>query len=162
MALAVLVLPFPLPLTCVEVYRPVTSEVSTKRSATFEVLIVVDMMLCQTPVGMVCEPCATHGARLLEFAQTVTVVICAVAFELCAETKLEQQSKAAVRLMSSFFMRQVYLPRFYKKLTRSLVGVHTFRCFRSRRTKACGHLQKPATSFPKSRGKGHQRCFRQS
>jgi len=41
----------------------------------------------------------------LEFAQTVTVVICAVAFELCAETKLEQQSKvAAVRLMSSFFM----------------------------------------------------------
>ena len=105
MALAVLVLPFPLPLTWVEVYRPVTSEVSTKRSATFEVLIVVDMMLCQTPVGMVCEPCAIHGAILLEFAQTVTVVICAVAFELCAETKLEQQSKAAaVRLMSSFFM----------------------------------------------------------
>jgi hypothetical protein len=70
-----------------------------------EVLIVVDIMLCQTPVGMVCEPCAIQGARLLEFAQTVTVVISAVAFELCAETKLEQQSKAAaVRRMSSFFM----------------------------------------------------------
>jgi hypothetical protein len=48
---------------------------------------------------------AVHGARLLEFAQTVTVVICAVAVELCAETMLEKQSKAAaVRRMSSFFM----------------------------------------------------------
>src|ERR1700692_364817 len=64
------------------------------------------MMFCQTPVGMVCEPCAEHGARLLELAQTVTVVICAVAFELCAKAMLEQQSRAAaVRLVSSFFMR---------------------------------------------------------
>jgi len=63
------------------------------------------MMLCQTPVGMVCDPARTHGARLLEFAQTVTVVICAVAFELCARAMLEQQtSTAAVRLVSNFFM----------------------------------------------------------
>ena len=104
-ALAVLVLPFPLPFTCVDVYSPVTNEASTNRSATFEVLMVVDMMLCQTPVGMVCDPARIHGARLLEFAQTVTVVICAVAFELCARAMLEQQtSTAAVRLLSNFFM----------------------------------------------------------
>jgi hypothetical protein len=87
-ALAVLVLPFPLPFTCVEVYSPVTNEVSTNRSAMFEVLIEVDMMLCHTAVAVVCEPCAIHGARLLELAQTVTVVICAVAFELCAKAML--------------------------------------------------------------------------
>src|SRR4029079_2162789 len=77
-----LVLPVPLPVTVVEVNRPVTSETPTNRSATFDVLMVVVMTSCQTPDGPTFE--ATQGAELV-LAQTVTVLTAAAALELGAE-----------------------------------------------------------------------------
>src|SRR5690349_15728469 len=79
MARAVLRDPLPFPLTDVDVYRPVIIEASTKRSLTFDVLIVVDITSCQTPWRT--TSAVVHGA-LLVLAHTVTALIAAAAFEL--------------------------------------------------------------------------------
>src|SRR4051812_10007649 len=75
-AMAWLVLPVPFPLTDVEVYRPVTSEGETKRSAIEDVLMLAVMTSTQPLL---------HDAfvSLLLGQFTETVLIAAVAFELC-------------------------------------------------------------------------------
>jgi hypothetical protein len=76
MDVAELVLPEPLPFTCVDVYRPVTKDGDTNRSATFDVLMVVFITLAH-PVEHV-----VLAVVLLLGHETETVFIAAVAFEL--------------------------------------------------------------------------------
>src|SRR5690349_8468885 len=79
MAVALEVLPVPLPLTVVDVNRPVTSDVSTKRLVVAEAVRVAVMTSCHTPVGVLDDD--WQGALEL-LAQTVTVWMAAVALLL--------------------------------------------------------------------------------
>jgi hypothetical protein len=83
-AIAELVAPVLFPLTWVEVYKPVTREVSTNNEVEFEVLTVSGEVTFTHSV--------THGSietvELLEQPATDTVVIAAVALELCANAEL--------------------------------------------------------------------------
>src|SRR5207249_2064403 len=89
-AVAELVLPEPLPFTCVDVYSPVTSDGETKRSATLDVLIVLFITFVH-PVEQV-----VVAVVLLLGQETDTVLIAAVAFELCATAAVAKRLKIMV------------------------------------------------------------------
>src|SRR5438128_1106243 len=104
MATEVLVVPLPLPLTVVDVKRPVTRDGDTKRSAMFDVLIVADMTLTQ-PVSQAPVVVVLLGQ------ETETGLMAAVAFELGvpwahATPPMTERAQASVVVHKSFIVRR--------------------------------------------------------